>query len=68
MNEQTLMLFKELTEAPGAPGFEHRIRKIMRRELSKYTAEVIQDNLGSIFGVIRLVEPGVISSASTDHY
>lgn len=58
MNEQTLMLFKELTEAPGAPGFEHRIRKIMRRELSKYTAEIIQDNLGSIFGVIRGNESG----------
>ena len=58
MNQDTMQLFKELTEAPGAPGFEHRIREIMRRELSKYTAEIIQDNLGSIFGVIRGNELG----------
>jgi putative aminopeptidase FrvX len=58
MNEQTLQLFKKLTEAPGAPGFEHQVRKIMREELGKYTDEIIQDNLGSIFGVKRGDENG----------
>lgn len=58
MKEETLQLFKELTEAPGAPGFEHQIRAIMKRELSKYTQEIIQDNLGSIFGVLRGDEAG----------
>jgi putative aminopeptidase FrvX len=53
MNEQTLELFKKLTEATGAPGFEHEVRDIMREELGKYTNEIIQDNLGSIFGVKR---------------
>jgi putative aminopeptidase FrvX len=51
MNEQTQQLFKKLTEAPGAPGFEHQVRKIMRDELAKYADEIIEDNLGSIFGV-----------------
>lgn len=51
MNEQTLQLFKTLTETPGAPGFEHQVRAFMKEELSKYSDEIIQDNLGSIFGV-----------------
>lgn len=51
MNNETLNLFKTLTELPGAPGNEHAVRKFMRQELEKYSDEVIQDNLGSIFGV-----------------
>lgn len=58
MNEHTFQLFKELTEVPGASGFEHQVRAIMKRELSKYTTEIIQDNLGSIFGVKRGDEQG----------
>lgn len=51
MNEQTLNLFKNLTELPGAPGFEHLVRKFMREQLEPYADEMVQDNLGSIFGV-----------------
>lgn len=58
MQEKTLQLFKKLTETPGAPGFEHQVRAIMREELSKYTDEIVQDGLGSIFGVKRGKEGG----------
>ncbi|WP_209123909.1 M42 family metallopeptidase [Alkalihalobacillus sp. BA299] len=51
MNKETLALFKTLTELPGAPGFEHEVRRFARSELEKYSDEVIQDKLGSIFGV-----------------
>ncbi|WP_374724485.1 M42 family metallopeptidase [Calidifontibacillus erzurumensis] len=51
MHEDTLKLFKTLTELPGASGFEHHVRKFMRTELEKYSDEIIQDNLGSIFGL-----------------
>ncbi|PLS14885.1 peptidase M28 [Bacillus sp. M6-12] len=51
MNEETLSLFKTLTELPGVPGNEHSVRKFMRQELEKYSDEIIQDGLGSIFGV-----------------
>ncbi|SEM39213.1 Putative aminopeptidase FrvX [Mesobacillus persicus] len=51
MNEQTLNLFKNLTELPGAPGFEHSVRQFMREQIEPYADEMIQDNLGSIFGV-----------------
>ncbi|GIO24458.1 M42 family metallopeptidase [Oceanobacillus sp. J11TS1] len=51
MNKETLALFKNLTELQGAPGNEHAVRNFMRQELEKYSDEIIQDNLGGIFGV-----------------
>lgn len=51
MNEQTLKLFRTLTELPGAPGNEHLVRKFMKEQLSQYADEIVQDKLGSIFGV-----------------
>ncbi len=53
MNQETMQLFKTLTELQGAPGFEHDVRKFVRSELEKYTDEIVQDRLGSIFGVKR---------------
>ena len=58
MNEKTLKLFKTLTELPGTSGNEHAVRKFMREQLSKYTDEIVQDKLGSIFGVKRGDENG----------
>lgn len=58
MNEKTLQLFKTLTELPGAPGNEHQVRAFMREQLGLYADEIIQDNLGSIFGVKRGEENG----------
>jgi len=58
MENETLQLFRTLTELPGAPGNEHQVRKFMREQLSKYTEEVVQDGLGGIFGVKRGSENG----------
>ncbi|GAE34190.1 glutamyl aminopeptidase [Halalkalibacter akibai JCM 9157] len=58
MNQETLQLFKALTELQGAPGFEHDVRKFVRSEMEKYTDEIVQDRLGSIFGVKRGDESG----------
>ncbi len=51
MKSETLKMFKTLTELPGAPGNEHAVRNYMREELTKYSDEIVQDNLGGIFGV-----------------
>jgi putative aminopeptidase FrvX len=51
LDKETLHLFQTLTELPGAPGNEHQVREFMRKQLEKYADEVIQDRLGSIFGV-----------------
>ncbi|MBO8171303.1 MAG: M42 family metallopeptidase [Bacillaceae bacterium] len=58
MNEWQKELFKTLTETPGAPGFEYEVRDVMRTYLEKYTSEIVQDNLGGIFGVKRGDENG----------
>ncbi|WP_335871312.1 M42 family metallopeptidase [Bacillus sp. 2205SS5-2] len=58
MNNDTLQLFRTLTELPGAPGNEHLVRKFMKEQLSTYSEEIIQDGLGSIFGVKRGEEKG----------
>jgi putative aminopeptidase FrvX len=47
-----MRLLMELTEARGVPGYEGEVRAIMRRELEKYGARIMTDNLGSIFGEI----------------
>ena len=58
MQKETLEMFRTLTELPGAPGNEHAVRKYMRGELGKYADELIQDNLGGIFGVRKGPEDG----------
>lgn len=55
--DERFKMFKELTEAHGAPGFEKPVREIMRKYLSQYTNEIVQDNLGGIFGVSRGENP-----------
>ncbi|WP_064092686.1 M42 family metallopeptidase [Rossellomorea aquimaris] len=51
MKQETLELFKTLTELPGAPGNEHAVRKFMKEQLSQYSDEIVQDGLGGIFGL-----------------
>lgn len=58
VKKDTLDMFKTLTELPGAPGNEHAVRNYMRGELEKYSDEVVQDNLGGIFGVRKGPEDG----------
>lgn len=60
MDEQTLNLFKTLTELPGAPGNEHAVRKFMKEQLTQYSDEIVQDRLGSIFGIKKGNENGPV--------
>ncbi len=53
MKQDTLDLFKTLTELPGAPGNEHAVRQFMKEQLAAYSDEVVQDRLGGVFGVKR---------------
>ncbi len=57
-NDFQYTLWKRLTEAPGAPGFEGPVRDVMREYISECTDEIVYDNLGSIFGVKRGDENG----------
>ncbi|MFD1706798.1 M42 family metallopeptidase [Siminovitchia sediminis] len=66
MERETIDLFRTLTELPGAPGFEHQVRRFMRTELEKYSDEIIQDRLGSIFGVKYGTGPKVMAAGHMD--
>lgn len=41
-------LLRELTEARGVPGYEDRIREIVRRELAPVTDEIRGDGMGNV--------------------
>lgn len=43
----TLNLLKELTEAPGVPGYESPVRAVVRKYLENY-GELSQDKIGSV--------------------
>lgn len=66
MNQETLALFKTLTELPGASGNEHAVRAFMKEELTKYSDEIIQDRLGSTFGVRNGNGPKVMVAGHMD--
>lgn len=66
MNPETLDLFKNLTELQGAPGNEHLVRSFMKKELEKYSDEIIQDNLGGVFGVKHGEGPRVMVAGHMD--
>jgi putative aminopeptidase FrvX len=46
--DPTLQMFRELTEAPGAPGHEHVARDVMRKFIEPYADHIYTDNLGSL--------------------
>ncbi|CAM3513453.1 M42 family metallopeptidase [Marinicrinis lubricantis] len=58
MQQETMDLFRKLTEMPAVSGFEKELRHFVRGEMEKYTKEIVQDRLGSIFGVLRGDEQG----------
>ncbi len=46
-----IKLLKEICEAPGAPGFEEKIRKIIIREIKPYVDSLSIDNMGSVIAL-----------------
>ncbi|QGH35365.1 M20/M25/M40 family metallo-hydrolase [Gracilibacillus salitolerans] len=66
MKQETLELFRTLTELPGAPGNEHSVRKFMKQELTKYADDIVQDRLGGVFGVKNGQGPKVLVAGHMD--
>jgi putative aminopeptidase FrvX len=48
MDATTLQMFRELTEAPGAPGRESAVREVMRTYITPYADDIDYDGLGSL--------------------
>ena len=45
-------LLCELTETSGVPGYEDRVRDVVRRELAERTDEVRTDAMGNVVGTV----------------
>jgi endoglucanase len=45
-------LLAELTEESGVPGYEDRIREVVRRELERHTDHVRSDAMGNVVGTL----------------
>ncbi len=46
--DETLNMFKALTETPGVPGHEHEVRQEMKKWIEPYADQIETDNLGSL--------------------
>jgi putative aminopeptidase FrvX len=44
-------LYYDLFNLPGVAGGEHIVREYVKTELEKYADEIVQDKIGSIFGI-----------------
>lgn len=67
MPDPTLDLLKELTEAPGIPGYEAPIRAVVRKHLEPL-GEVSQDKIGSVICKLpgKLASPKVMLAGHMD--
>ncbi len=59
-------LLKKLTQTPGCPGQEHRIREVIRQEMEGLVDEVRIDRLGNLVGVKKGNGPKVMIAAHMD--
>lgn len=44
-------LLRQTTQVPGAPGFEHRIRDFIKKEIESYVDELTTDAMGNLVAV-----------------
>lgn len=56
--EETLLMFKELTEVPGAVGFESRVKDTLHKWIEPYVDSVETDQLGSFIAVKKGITDG----------
>lgn len=61
--KKRMKIYEDLVNLHGIAGHEKSVRNYMREEIKKHTDEIIQDKLGSIFGVLRGSDSPVIMIA-----
>jgi putative aminopeptidase FrvX len=65
-NDRVVQLLKELTEAPGPPGYEESVRKIMTERMRAFTDKVSYDGLGSVIAQQGESGPRIMLDAHMD--
>ena len=61
-----LALLQEITETSGVPGYEDRVREVVRRELEPEVDRVRTDAMGNIVGTIEGGDTDVVVAAHMD--
>jgi endoglucanase len=61
-----MQLLKELTEAPGPPGFEEPVRKLMTDRMKPYADSITYDGLGSVIAQQGNSGPRIMLDAHMD--
>ena len=61
-----LELYKKLTSMYGISGHEWDVKEFVKNELKKYTDEIKEDRLGSVFGVLKGNGPKIVFAGHMD--
>ena len=64
--DRLITLLKELTEAPGPPGFEDSVRKLMAERMTPLADKVMYDGLGSVIAQQGANGPRIMLDAHMD--
>ena len=64
--DRTTALLRELSNAPGAPGYEEAVRAIMVRELKPHASRLTYDGLGSVIAQNGSAGPRIMLDAHMD--
>jgi len=64
--DRVIQLLKLLTEAPGPPGFEEPVRKIMAEQMRTYADKISYDGLGSVIAQQGSSGPHIMLDAHMD--
>ena len=64
--DRTTALLRELSNAPGAPGYEEAVRAIMVRELKPHASRITYDGLGSVIAQNGTSGPRIMLDAHMD--
>ncbi len=64
--DRVVQLLKELTEAPGPPGYEEAVRKIMAERMHPFADSITYDGLGSIIAQQGNSGPRIMLDAHMD--
>lgn len=57
---------KKLTQLPGIPGHESRVKAFVKDEIKRYSDRILEDNLGSVVGVKGIKGPKIMIASHMD--
>src|SRR4051795_13060526 len=64
--DRTIDLLRQLADAPGPPGFEEPIRKVMVEQMKPYASSITFDGMGSIIATQGTQGPRIMVDAHMD--